>query len=83
MSTTSSDTTAELMIWRIASSRSSSVASASVISRLVRMHLHRLEEGHFLAHRLGLVERAAQREGLAHRQRQVGEALLAVLDAST
>lgn len=37
MSTTSSDTTAEPMIWRIASSRSSSVFFASLISRLVRI----------------------------------------------
>ncbi|MOA12581.1 hypothetical protein D3C78_1325910 [compost metagenome] len=40
-----------------------------------------MEEGHFLAHRLGFVESAAQGEGLAHRQRGVGEALLAVLQA--
>ena len=33
-------------------------------------HLHRLEEGHFLAHGLRFVERAAQREGVAHRDRQ-------------
>ena len=37
MSTTSSDTTAELMIWRIASSRASSVFFCAVMSRLVRM----------------------------------------------
>ena len=37
MSTTSSDTTAELMIWRMASSRASSVFFCWLISRLVRI----------------------------------------------
>jgi hypothetical protein len=79
MSTTSSDTTAEPMIWRMASSRCSSVFFCCADVALGQDDLHRLQEGHFLAHRLGLVQRAAQREGLAHGQRGIGKALLAVL----
>ena len=37
-----------------------------------------LQESHLLAHRLGFVQRAAQGEGLAHGERRVGKALLAI-----